>query len=152
MIKYFITLGISIIISFSQQIAAQEFIKTDSLSFITAGGLKLKYEILDSICNYSDLIAPKYPLGGEHLGKFLMSASYPPIEDSTDLIEGIVNVSFTIDKDGYAKDILINNSINDFIKQDLTNIIKKLKKFEPAKCNDRSVKIRLYYDLVYKTR
>ena len=140
------------LISLTQSLRAQEFIKTDSLSFIKAGRLNLKYEILDSLSNDCVLTPPKYSLDGDRLGKYLSSVKYPPYEDSTELVEGVVNVSFIIDKDGYAKNILIKNSLNDFIKTDLTILISKLFRFEPAKCNNRPISIRLNYNLIYRYR
>jgi len=150
--RYPIIIIISILINLSQSLIGQELIKSDSLSFMKAGRLNLRYEIFDSIGKDCVLTPPKYPLGGDHLGNYLSSGKYPPYEDSTELVEGTVNISFTIDKDGSVKNILIKNSLNDFIKNDLITLISKLFRFDPARCNGKPVQIRLNYNLTYRFR
>jgi len=150
--RFPIIIIISILINLSQSLSGQELIKTDSLSFMKAGRLNLRYEILDSLGKDCVLTPPKYPLGGDHLGNYLSSGKYPPYEDSTELVEGAVNISFTIDKEGNVKNVKITNSLNDFIKNDLTLLIGKLFKFEPARCNGKPVLIRLNYNLTYRFR
>ncbi len=149
MIRYLLILALLINLSIVNKTIAQEFVKTDSMTFLKVEHLNLKFELLDSTNSDCILTPPKYSLGSKQLCKSLYGADYPPYKDSTDLVKGVVNVFFTIDKNGIAKDVVIKNSLNDFIERNLKEKIAKLKKFEPVKCNKEVIEIRINYDVTY---
>jgi len=135
---------------------SQKLIKTDTINYISIGGLKLEFLILDSIDNTNvDLFSvPKYILGEEKLKKHLSFRIPPEILEDTSInltgFETIVEATFVIDKIGNVKDIKILKGQYESTRKDILVILNKLQKFEPARYNNRPVDIRLTLKVKYK--
>jgi len=88
-------------------------------------------------------IMPEYPGGQDALSKFIKdNINYPKqgIEDKT---EGIVYVTFIVEKDGTLSQINATKSIGTAFEKEAENVVKKMPKWKAGMHNGENVRVML---------
>ena len=87
-------------------------------------------------------LEPEFPGGEKELGRFISKKIKYPADAYVQNIEGIVSVSFVIDKDGSITKVKIEESVYPSIDAMAIKTIKKQPKWKPAKLHNIPVSVR----------
>jgi len=92
-----------------------------------------------------------YPIVGfDSLYTYLNnSIRYPENLSSTDTISGTVNVLFTIDTAGNAKNIIVENSLGKPFDDEAKRLLSSMPPWEPAKMNDKPIETKMSLPLTF---
>jgi len=85
---------------------------------------------------------PMYPNGIDGLLDDFYSAVIYPFDARIDGVEGMVVVSFVIERDGSISELEITQSLREDIDQECLRVIKKLKPFYPGFAESRAVRVQ----------
>ena len=86
---------------------------------------------------------PTYPGGVDALKKFIDEHMHYPQEALADGVEGIVQVSFIVEKDGSTTDFEVLDEHHPALEAEAVRILQQMPKWNPAKQN--GVKVRVEY-------
>jgi protein TonB len=103
----------------------------------------------DTTC-FEDEIAASFPGGNDSLRRWIFRNFYYPELAYDKGIQGTVQVSFTIAKDGAVEDVSILKSIHPLLDKEAIRLVSKMPKWIPAKQEDRAVKSFLTIPIVFK--
>jgi len=93
---------------------------------------------------------PEFPEGNNGLLKHInKNLKYPPLAVENN-IQGIVYVSFIVEKDGKISDIKVLRSINDDLSAEAIRVISKLPKWIPGEMNGKTVRVRYNLPIRFK--
>ena len=109
--------------------------------------VNLHFETVNDSCN-GILTLPKYSLGNDHLGKFLVDNTKQPGnlgETEVGSVDGQLIVSFIVNSIGKIENAQIVSSPHKKTSEHIIEAVNKLKDFTPAKCNNIPISIKLYY-------
>ena len=88
---------------------------------------------------------PEFPFGNDSLQKFIsQNIQYPQME-LDNLIEGMVNVQFIVEKDGSLSNIKIEKKVSAGLDKEAIRIIKKLPLFNAG--TQQGEKVRVQYNI-----
>lgn len=76
--------------------------------------------------------APSYPGGKEAMDQFIVSNMIYPAQAKTNGIEGVVDVSFVVHKDGSIGTIKIVRLIDPDLEQEAIRLVKKMPEWTPG--------------------
>jgi TonB family protein len=96
-------------------------------------------------------VMPEYPGGNYSLVKFLRENINYPEKAKREGIEGQVDVSFFIDKDGTVKDATIVKSLSEECDQEALRVINSMPAWQPGKQNNEVVRVALRLPIFFKT-
>ena len=99
---------------------------------------------------------PKYNRGEDSFYNWWMREYrkyriYPPFAEENG-IEGVVIVSFTVEKDGSISDVKIERSVHESLDNDAVRMIKNMPKWTPGKKNGEIVPMRYVLPIRYNIR
>jgi periplasmic protein TonB len=97
---------------------------------------------------------PEYPGGEEQLMKdAYMAISYPDMAREKNK-EGLVHVSFVIEKDGSISEVRAVKDIPGApeLSREAERCVKKLKRFKPGRIGDRTVRVQTYLPIHFKLK
>lgn len=83
--------------------------------------------------------APQYPGGEEALQKYLTTNMKYPAAARDNGIEGVVNVSFTVNTDGTIGSIKIERMVDPDLEQEAIRLVKSMPAWQPAEKNGSPV-------------
>jgi len=86
---------------------------------------------------------PTYPGGAAELMKFITEHMQYPQEALADSAQGIVQVSFIVEKDGSTTDFEVLDEHNPFLEAEAVRVLQQMPKWKPATHN--GVKVRVEY-------
>lgn len=82
---------------------------------------------------------PQYPGGEKALNEYIASTLKYPAAAKENGIEGVVNVSFTVNLDGTIGAIKIVRMVDPDLEQEAIRVVKGMPKWEPATKNGQPV-------------
>ena len=95
---------------------------------------------------------PQFPGGSSELLKFFaQNIIYPEIAKRAE-VEGKINLSFIVDKNGSISDIQIVKGIGAGCDEEAVRILKMMPRWSPGKQNGKPVLTRINIPVVFKLR
>jgi protein TonB len=95
---------------------------------------------------------PAFPGGEEELFKFLEKEMKYPDFALKNSIEGIVYLTFVINRDGTVGDIKLLRGVDNFLNDEAIRVVKKMPKWKPGKQNGNAVRVQLNLPVKFKIR
>ena len=92
-----------------------------------------------------------YPIVGfDSLYAYLNnSIRYPESTNQSDTVSGTVNVLFTIDTAGKAKNIVIENSLGEAFDEETKRLLLSMPLWEPARMNGNAIETKMSLPLTF---
>lgn len=85
---------------------------------------------------------PKYPGGTENLYKMISTNIQYPKDAFRQGIEGVVVVSFVVEKDGTIKDFEIIKSVEKSLDKEALRVLTLMEKWEPGYQNNKPIRVK----------
>jgi TonB family protein len=95
-------------------------------------------------------LTPRYPGGTSQLEEYLKQNIHYPEKAIINNMEGIVQISFTVTKEGYHKDIRVVRGISDECDEEVLRVIKKSPNWEPALDHNQPVAMQETLSVQFK--
>lgn len=120
--------------------------KNDTTTVISLNNISLS----DTIYNITEVdYIPHYVDGEKSLLQYIQSISYPnELKDKN--IDGVLVVSFIVEKDGSTSTFKVVRSIDPLIDKELIETLKNVSLWKPAKKNGLYVRSRYTISILYK--
>lgn len=94
--------------------------------------------------------APEFKGGETKIQEFFEANMIYPALAKTNKVEGIVNVSCVVDKDGNLTEIEVLNSIDEELKEEAMRLIKLMPNWEPGMVSGNPASIRITIPIEFK--
>lgn len=93
---------------------------------------------------------PQFPAGNDGLLKHINKNLKYPSSAVKNNIQGIVYVSFIVEKDGTISDIKVLRTINDDLSAEAIRVISKFPRWIPGELNGKMVRVRYNLPIRFK--
>ena len=85
---------------------------------------------------------PSFPGGGEAIEKYLNdNIKYPKVAREND-VQGRVEVSFVVERDGTLSNIRVARSVDPFLDKEAKRVILSMPRWKPGKKDGNEVRVR----------
>ncbi len=95
-------------------------------------------------------VFPKYPNGLKGLMKDVNNEITYPSEERLNGIEGLVYVSYIVEKDGYIGEITVQQSASKGLDNEAVRVIKTLKRWYPGFKNGKPARVKMIQPFQFK--
>ncbi len=97
-------------------------------------------------------VRPAYPGGDAALMSFIAKNLNYPKSAYKNKTEGLVIVSFVVDKKGKVTNVEVKRSLDPACDKEAVRVVKKLKKFKPGMANGEIVNVRYTIPIRFQLR
>jgi len=98
-----------------------------------------------------DATFPSFPGGQNKLNRYLKKNLKYPKVDLESRVQGTVLVSFIIEKDGSLSNFEIIRNVSQAIDAEALRVVKNSPNWEPAKLDEKPVRVRYTLPVIFKT-
>ena len=93
---------------------------------------------------------PAYSGGWEAYEKYIIDNIRYPIKARRQKVQGVVEISFVVRKEGHLTDVQIEQGVSAEIDQEAIRLISNMPDWQPALQNNRAVSVRLLIPIEFK--
>ena len=111
---------------------------------------------MDSSSDYTDKVydvaevMPSYPGGQDALYTFLSKNINYPEEAETNGVQGRVQLTFIVEKDGSISNVEVVNSIDPSLDRESIRVVKLMKHWIPGKQNGEPVRVKYTLPITFR--
>jgi protein TonB len=95
---------------------------------------------------------PQFPGGAEALRSFIKATLHYPADALRRKVQGTVMLSFTIEKDGSIRSVIISKSVDPIIDFEAVRILESMPRWTPARMHGKSVATMMVMPISFSIR